>query len=704
MLSNLNEKQSEAVLDDSKRLLILAGAGSGKTKTLTQKIEFLVKQKAIESQSILGITFTKNAALEMMDRLIINNDPSGNFENILGTSTEEDIQDARNEFRNSIGWLKNLSIVTFHSLCYKIMRQAGVKVFDNQFKILADPDFKDETENVGEETPSALMRKAILQCASEDQDFLIKLKWYLINHLEKKGVKKQVNENNKNVHPNWYISLRGDQVKSKSEVFIADWLFRHGIEYKYEIHEQSGSKDFYPDFYIPAANLYIEHKSEFSQGVAIKRDILRFRHSHVAITNESETHEITAFSLELDKILRNKLSPESNNIKVISVKEALSPYEEELTSFIKIFKTALDMIKVEGLAIEDIVKKGKSDSHERVCGFYTLFEVIQKKYNKLCVASSYLDFNDLVIRAIELLKNHPDVANEYRSKFKYILVDEFQDVNKLQVDLLKLLATNETQLFCVGDDWQSIYGFRGSDVGYIVNFNQYFPDSKVINLDLNYRSTQTIVSAGNEVMKKNQLKVPKELHAINKDVSKINLYVSNKESEDGVKYVRKRIEELKNAGVPNEEILILARRSAMLIDYRKSLRSVFLKISCRTIHSSKGLEAKIVFLVGMKEGSGGFPDFWLNDRIYQVIRPQDLKVMEEEERRLFYVAITRAKQELNLITQANCESSYIKEIPSHFLNRVSIEVHQKVNILTCPNCNSILLTAANFCSNCGTKL
>src|SRR5213075_375286 len=102
MLSNLNQKQSEAVLDESMRLLILAGAGSGKTKTLTQKIEYLVKQMGVPASSILGITFTKNAANEMIDRLLTYNDITGNYESMLNASVDEEITKARMEFKAKI--------------------------------------------------------------------------------------------------------------------------------------------------------------------------------------------------------------------------------------------------------------------------------------------------------------------------------------------------------------------------------------------------------------------------------------------------------------------------------------------------------------------------------------------------------------------------------------------------------------------------
>ena len=132
------------------------------------------------------------------------------------------------------------------------------------------------------------------------------------------------------------------------------------------------------------------------------------------------------------------------------------------------------MVKADDISITDLEKKSASNQHERVRIFYELFTPLYDGYRKYCVNKSYLDFDDLIIQTIKLLKQNPEIRNIYLNKYKYVLVDEFQDVNNLQVRLLDLLLKPETQLFCVGDDWQSIYGFRGSEVDYIVNFEKYF--------------------------------------------------------------------------------------------------------------------------------------------------------------------------------------------------------------------------------------
>src|SRR5687768_17203947 len=122
----------------------------------------------------------------------------------------------------------------------------------------------------------------------------------------------------------------------------------------------------------------------------------------------------------------------------------------------------------------------------------------------------------MIIKCMDLFNHHDDIAQLYKDKYKYILVDEFQDVNNLQVDLIRKLVTDKTQLFCVGDDWQSIYGFRGSNVSYIIEFEKHFQDAEVIKLNYNYRSTEHIVGASNEVIKHNKFRVDKEIHAVNR--------------------------------------------------------------------------------------------------------------------------------------------------------------------------------------------
>jgi superfamily I DNA/RNA helicase len=249
-------------------------------------------------------------------------------------------------------------------------------------------------------------------------------------------------------------------------------------------------------------------------------------------------------------------------------------------------------------------------------------------------------------------------------------------------------------------------------VSYIVDFANHFPNSKVVKLNLNYRSTQNIVGASNEVIKHNKFKIEKEVHSSKKSEHKIVVYAGNSE-EENIQFCLDRVKEFLGEGIASEEILFLYRRNHMFNpgnysdkpSYSKAFLKEGIKVQTKTIHAAKGLEAKVVFILGLKEGSGGFPDIWLEDRIFQVIKKANHDLLVEEERRLFYVAITRAKDKLFLITEKGNESSFLKEIPDIFTVKTSIPLKSVVKkVITCPKCFSQLEKLWIVCPYCSEKV
>jgi superfamily I DNA/RNA helicase len=469
---------------------------------------------------------------------------------------------------------------------------------------------------------------------------------------------------------------------------------------------------FHPDFYIPEANLYIEHISEKSFSTKDKEEQFQKGNLLLVKTFESMTKDSALFNHSLDKIVKNRLPANYHKTISLNFKEEFKGYHEDVRDFVQQIMRITDMIKVENINIDKVLGNARKDQHERVRNFYELAIPIVKKYNHYCIDKSYLDFNDMISRSTSLFQNHADIANKYKSRYQYILVDEFQDVNNLQVDLIKLLLTDHTQLFCVGDDWQSIYGFRGSNVSYIVDFENYFPSSTVITLNLNYRRTQNIVGASNEVIKHNKFKVEKDIQASKKSEHKIVVYSGGSE-EENIQFCLDKVRELQNTGLTSEDILFLYRRTHMYNpgaysnrpSYSKTFYKEGIKIQAKTIHAAKGLEAKVVFIIGLTEGNGGFPDIWLEDRIFQVIKKANHDLLMEEERRLFYVAITRAKDKLFLITEKGNESSFLKEIPDIFTVKTRIPIKSVVEkVITCHKCFSQLEKLWKVCPYCGEKV
>ncbi len=198
-LSALNDQQKHAVISEDKRLLVLAGAGSGKTKTLLQKLIYLIEEKGASPSSILAITFTKNATNEMLDRLIIAADESGAYEKQLFDKRKSIAEKDRERYyqQKKYKWIDGLTVKTFHGFCYNILRNYGVNEFDNKFKIIGDAKRDDEDElakHVAPETVFEVFHKLLIE-ACEDTEYLLNLKRYILDYIIDKIHLKQIDPN-----------------------------------------------------------------------------------------------------------------------------------------------------------------------------------------------------------------------------------------------------------------------------------------------------------------------------------------------------------------------------------------------------------------------------------------------------------------------------------------------------------------------------
>lgn len=282
--------------------------------------------------------------------------------------------------------------------------------------------------------------------------------------------------------------------------------------------------------------------------------------------------------------------------------------------------------------------------------------------------------------------------------YDHILIDEYQDISAQRYKLIKKLLDHnpKCKLFCVGDDWQSIMSFSGSNLNFFVDFAQYFPNPAITKISTNYRSTKTIVDAGADLIKHNtSCQIQKPTISNRKDQKAITVIKSPHRIEYEGNYHRdmaedclKRITEYIKRGYRPRDILVLSR----CLRTRAQHGYIFLssigtfiekakengidlaydeidpqnKVRLLTAHKSKGLEAKVVFLLNVTRGMYGFPCEIEDPAIYEPAKvnypPQDRK---EEERRLFYVAMTRAIEDLYIYTWTPATSEFIEEIASH---------------------------------------
>jgi superfamily I DNA/RNA helicase len=290
-----------------------------------------------------------------------------------------------------------------------------------------------------------------------------------------------------------------------------------------------------------------------------------------------------------------------------------------------------------------------------------IFEIV-KFLDKYMVNAGLRTYADQINDVLNFFKMYPKKIPE----FEHVLVDEFQDVNSNQVELLDLL--NPKNLFCVGDPRQSIFGWRGSDVNYILDFQNKYPDSEIINLKKNYRSNKYLVEFMNHSIK--PMKMPDlEYEFGGKKEIKLQNFSSEEEEFEFI------LNELMQIDLPFEEIFVLARTNKQLSDFSELLKKKRIKhilkndekrdqeikkghVTLSTIHAIKGLEAELVFVIGCTNNN--FPCKSSDHPVIENLKMYEYD-REEEERRLFYVAISRAKNKLYLSYTGKNHTYFINE-------------------------------------------
>lgn len=200
--------------------------------------------------------------------------------------------------------------------------------------------------------------------------------------------------------------------------------------------------------------------------------------------------------------------------------------------------------------------------------------IVYEQYSKRCFKSDAMDFDDLLINTYRLFDNHPDVLNKYQHKFRHILVDEYQDTNFIQYLIIKKLAAVNRNICVVGDDFQSIYAFRGANIKNILNFEKDYPELKVYKLEQNYRSTKNIVNAAGEIIRNNKHQLKKELWTSNDEGNKIKLIKAFTDNEEGMLVGRSIFQEQMEYKRKPGEFAILYRTNAQSRSFEEALRKL----------------------------------------------------------------------------------------------------------------------------------
>ena len=318
----------------------------------------------------------------------------------------------------------------------------------------------------------------------------------------------------------------------------------------------------------------------------------------------------------------------------------------------------LDYFKVKNQDLYDFSKEADPEDKQTAKMIYGICKSLKDHMN----LQGLRDYTDQILDVINFFKK----SKEHIPEFDHILVDEYQDVNAMQIELLSLL--NPKNIFCVGDPRQSIFGWRGSDVNYILKFKEEYPESEIITLTKNYRSSRHIVEFMNNSIRTMGLPDLENENEGDKEIKVLNFESELREME----FV---VNEILASKIEKEEIFVLSRTNSQLVELSRLLKQKGLnhimkndeirspqsagkgEITLATIHSIKGLEAKLVFIIGCNELN--FPCKASDHPVIEMIKLEEYD-KEEEEKRLFYVAISRAKSKLFL--------TYSGKKPTYFIN------------------------------------
>lgn len=638
----LTDEQRRAVVVDEDRNLVVAAAGSGKTSVIVAKAGWLIRKQYRRPSEMLLLAFAKDAQKEMEDRV-------------------------QKRLGNSVG--TQITVRTFHSLGMAIIGEVERK--------------RPALSRVAEDDKALLtLLKGIITDLVANLTFSkIMLRWFqeFFAPYRREHDFKTQGEYWHYIRTNEIRSLQGEKVKSFEECIIANFLYLNGIPYEYEESYEYETatpekRQYQPDFYLPDAGIYIEHfalsKSGNTPSFINKTEYLASMEWKQALHAKHGTVLIETFSHENDdgkltERLATKLANYGVTLSPIPSDKAFAILEKQgrIDPFTRLVTTFLQHYKGAQLSTEEIARRAaKAPNSLRAGAFVTVFKPIFERYETFLNQQQQIDFNGMISKATDHVEQ-----GRYRSPFGYILVDEFQDISPGRARLLKaLLDTSETaQLFAVGDDWQAIYRFAGSDIAIMREFRERFGESERINLETTFRCSNRIADIATEFVLKNPSQIRKNVSTVHEtNKPGVHIGLSAEDCPDLLREsLNKIIADVAERG-EQSTVILLGRYWRSQPENIGKLKREFtdLELTYMTVHSSKGLEADYVVVLDLCSGNYGFPSEFTDDPVLDLVLAAPEGHPNAEERRLFYVAITRARRGVYLLADSGPPSSFVTEL------------------------------------------
>lgn len=691
----LDNEQRRAVLTDENAVLVVAGAGSGKTLTICGKVQYLLEEKKIDPSDILLLSYSKKSADDLQKKMAaINNE---------------------------------LTVGTFHKIGLDILSQTKQKLFmvEDQYKAIIEQYFREEMMNRPHMLQTILTYYGLyLSSAKHDKKY--KNKGDLYEDLKKSDFQTLKNQllsltNDFNARE----TLKKELVKSFEEMMIANWYFINGIDYIYESPYEvdvstHDKRQYMPDFKLKNYPIYHEHyginkNGEASQFDGIEgTDYVEGMKWKKLIHEKNQTDCIETYSHEfydgtiLEKLERElkQRGVEFHPLSTDEIINALNSIYESRTfkSFINLIRTFLSLYKASytsDAGLDQLKKSSFKNSYEkkRASLFLDIVKDIYHYYMDYLSKEGKIDFDDMILQAIDAL----DETDSF--KFKYIIVDEFQDISISRMKFLqRLIKQGDSKLFAVGDDWQAIYRFSGCDLNIFLDFPKYFGYSAITKITTTHRNSQELQNIAGPFIKKNPEQFDKSVHSSKHLENPVQVvYYTDKKFYAFLNILNEISYQNKAASVlilgrNNKDFEDIALANRVYIDFKASdetktvVRCVDfpdMKLTYSTVHGSKGLEDDYVILINADDNKIGFPNKMEDDELLDLVLSHKSEYQYAEERRLWYVALTRTRNYTYIITDPENPSIFLKEIEDQcvFLNLNSVVEDRNTGFI-CPNCKT----------------
>jgi len=684
----LDDEQKKAIVCDEDYSLVIAGAGSGKTTTMAAKVNYLVNIKKVDPKKIAVISFTNKATEELEERIV-------------------------DDFGIPV------NVTTFHALGMKYVR----KIIGNAVGIASEYEQKRIIENyiINEVFSDKEKLSFIVQNFSEYFSYEFKEKYkkfntfeeYFNDYKKRKYEKEKDNIKRFNYHKTMDylekdspISIKGERCKSKGEARIANYLFYNSIDYEYEkIFPEKVDEDrsYSPDFTVEhnGKNIYIEYFglfSYFENGTISEKNLKKYKRNRNKKLEFFRNKDGIYDLIELDYydigdndekcyylgILKKELLKRNIVFKPKTDIEIFNQLIEnnkcaEFYKFIDIIIKSITIIKEENLLLDFNKVLSKWIDNNNFEGFEYMkynnqLEIITdfiRYYQSYIINNHLVDYADMINYAVNYFNRVYDEKGELI--YDYIIIDEYQDITLPRYLFTKKISDkNNSKIIAVGDDWQSIFKFTGSDVKLFYNFEDLFPGAEKLTISNTYRNSQQLIDVASNFVLRNPNQIYKNLIS-NKSLNKpIEVHYFERENE--IEYLNELIKQIYNNN-PNDKILLLSRRNA---DIDRLFKTGLFKdgkngkvicnaipeanIIALTVHSAKGLGADQVIILNLSDKT--FPSHYNKDYwVIKALRPiNDEDYPFAEDRRLFYVALTRTKNKVYLLVPNDNPSRFVNEI------------------------------------------